>query len=87
MNFESGKNREQGEIPQADAEQEIGQEAERGFDTDFYVTDHSADTAETGSPEKLRELYADVKRDDVDSVRYDWNWRSVEPKEGEWSEE
>jgi len=29
-------------------------EKEPGFALDFYVTDHSADNAETGDPERLR---------------------------------
>jgi hypothetical protein len=68
-------------------ETEDGQEAERGFNLDFYVTDHSADSEETGSPEKLRELYADIKKDGIDSVRYDWRWTNIEAKPGEYSKE
>jgi len=61
-------------------------EKERGFDLSFYVTDHSPDHPETGSPEKLRALYEDIKRDGIQSVRYDWHWKKVEPKAGEYDE-
>lgn len=61
-------------------------EREKPFDLEFYITDHSADNPDTGSPEKLRELYTDVKKDGIESVRYDWHWRNVEPKPGEYSE-
>gem|GEM_PF-5126940 len=62
-------------------------EREPGFNLKFYVTDHSADNPDTGSPEKLRALYADVKKDGIQSIRYDWHWRNVEPEPGEWSGE
>ena len=68
-------------------EKEESQEKAPGFDFDFYITDHSADNADTGSPETLRELYADIKKDGVQSVRYDWRWTHVEPASGTWSEE
>jgi hypothetical protein len=64
---------------------ESGKEKERGFDLDFYITDHSADSELTGSPEKLHELYADIKKDGIESVRYDWRWRAIEPQQGEYS--
>jgi len=81
MKFESIEN----QSPEAESEQR--QERERGFKLDFYVTDHSAKHRETGSPEQLRELYADVKRDGITSVRYDWDWWNCEPKQGEFNEE
>jgi hypothetical protein len=62
-------------------------EKERGFKLDFYITDHSADAEVTGNPDKLRELYADIKKDGIDSVRYDWHWRNIEPKPGKYNEE
>ena len=68
-------------------EQEKSQEKVPGFDFEFYVTDHSADNADTGNPEKLKELYEDIKKDGVQSVRYDWHWRNVEPLAGTWSDE
>lgn len=76
---------ETSEIPPAELEK--NKERERGFKLDFYVTDHSADHADTGDPEKLRELYADIKRDGIESVRYDWHWRNVEPEPGKYSKE
>jgi len=54
----------------------------RSLDQEFYVTDHSADNVDTGSPERLRELYADIAKDGISSVRYDWHWNKVEPEEG-----
>lgn len=64
-----------------------GAEKERRFSLDFYITDHSADSEETGNPEKLRELYTDIKKDGIESIRYDWHWRNVEPKPGKYNEE
>ncbi len=68
---------------------EAGERKERepGFDLDFYVTDHSADNADTGNPEKLKELYEDIKKDGIQSMRYDWRWGNIEPKAGSYSEE
>ncbi len=70
MNFER--------IPTHSSEEEHDVEKEPGFDAHFYVTDHSADRADTGSPKQLRELYEDIKKDGVESVRYDWRWRNIE---------
>lgn len=81
---------EQGSAEQGGTEvREDGElrEKEPGFNLDFYVTDHSADSEETGSPEKLRELYTDIKKDGVESVRYDWRWKNIERKPGEYSKE
>jgi hypothetical protein len=50
----------------------------RGMDLQFYVTDHSPDAVETGNTEGLEALYADIKKDGVTSVRYDWRWNKVE---------
>ncbi len=44
-------------------EQEPDKEKERGFDLDFYITDHSADKRFGKTPDELRELYADIARD------------------------
>ncbi len=75
-------------VPTAQESKEASNiEKERGFDIEFYVTDHSPDNPDTGSPEKLRELYTDIKRDGVQSVRYDWHWRNVEPEAGKYSDE
>jgi hypothetical protein len=60
-------------------------EKKRGFDIDFYVTDHSADHEDTGSPEKLRELYGDIKKDGIESIRFDCHWDKLEPNEGEFN--
>jgi hypothetical protein len=69
------------------AEENEGKEKEPGFKLDFYITDHSADTEATGNPDKLRELYGDIKKDGIESVRYDWHWRNIEPKPGEYNAE
>ena len=67
------------------AEINTGKTVERHnqFDVKFYVTDHSADHADIGNPEQLRQLYADIKRDGVESVRYDWRWSLIEPQAGQ----
>lgn len=60
-------------------EKEFSPEKENPFDLEFYVTDHSADHSDTA--ENLEELYVDIKKDGVDSVRYDWRWKNIEPKQ------
>jgi hypothetical protein len=62
-------------------------EKRQPFDIRFYVTDHSPDFADTGSSDQLRELYTDIKRDGIESVRYDWRWQRIEPNHGEYSDE
>ncbi|MFA6254162.1 MAG: hypothetical protein WC640_02860 [Candidatus Paceibacterota bacterium] len=52
---------------------------------EFYVTDHSANPAKDRSREELKELYLDVKKDGITSVRYDWNWRDVEAAPGKYN--
>lgn len=61
-------------------------ERRESFDLEFYITDHSADLYRGTSLDSLRLLYADIKRDGVKSVRYDWNWREIEPQAGQYSE-
>ena len=55
------------------------QEKEPPLDLKFYVTDHSADTFDTGNRRALQDLYNDIKKNGVNSVRYDWRWKAVEP--------
>jgi len=62
-------------------------EKEGKFDIDVFVTDHSPDNPDTGSPENLRKLYQDVARDGIDRVRYDWHWGKLENKPGEFDQE
>jgi hypothetical protein len=57
-------------------------EAEKPFDFKFYVTDHAPDWQDVGSPDKLKVLYTDVKKDGIESVRYDWRWKNIEPTQG-----
>lgn len=57
------------------------------FDLKFYVTDHSADNANTNNPETLRNLYDDIKTDGISSVRYDWRWNKIESEKGEFQME
>ncbi len=49
---------------------------------DFFVTDHSADKAETADPAALRRIYRSIKEAGVGSIRYDWSWRILEPRPG-----
>ena len=76
-------------IPKKPAEKSPEQDAEmfEPFDLKFYITDHSADSDNTGSPEKLRELYTDIKKDGIDSVRYDWRWKNIEKNPGTYDQE
>jgi hypothetical protein len=62
-------------------------EMTKPFDLKFYVTDHSADNADTGSPKELKKLYEDIKKDGITSVRYDWRWNRLEEKNGEFQED
>ncbi len=62
-------------------------EAQKSYDFKFYITDHAPDFADTGSPDKLKALYADVKKDGIESVRYDWRWKNIEPAQGTVSQE
>jgi len=71
------------EIPAVENKPEQGAEMTKPFNLKFFVTDHSADDAGTGSPEKLKALYEDIAKDGVTSVRYDWRWNKIEPQKGE----
>jgi hypothetical protein len=52
----------------------------------FYITDHSADLKYGYDKERLKELYGKIKKNGVDSIRYDWRWKEINPKEGEINE-
>ena len=58
-------------------------ETEKTFNFGFYVTDHSPDFADTGDPVRLRELYSDIERDGIESIRFDWRWKNIEPIQGQ----
>ena len=51
-----------------------------------FVTDHSPDNSDTGSPENLRKLYKDVARDGIDCVRFDCHWGKLEGRQGEFDQ-
>ncbi len=90
--FGAGERTEEEENKNVEAEKgsEEGEnkvEMTEPLNIDFYVTDHSADNADTGDPKKLKCLYKDIKEDGVKSVRYDWRWNIVEPKEGNFEED
>jgi len=46
---------------------------------EFFVTDHSPDNEDTGNKEALKRLYADIAKDGIQSVRFDWRWSNVQP--------
>lgn len=71
------------ELPKRKEKDEAKGEREGEFNIDVFVTDHSPDNPDTGSPEKLRRLYKDVARDGVDRVRYDFHWGKLENQPGE----
>jgi hypothetical protein len=54
-------------------------ELTKPFNLGFYVTDHSPDIEETGNPDALRLLYEDIRKDGINSVRYDWRWNNISP--------
>lgn len=58
------------------------QEREKPFDFKINITDHSADLKKNINKDQLRELYTDIKKDGINSVRYDWHWRNIEPAPG-----
>lgn len=60
----------------------LKKEGNKPFNFEFYVTDHSPDFPYSGNPDRLRKLYADIKKDGIDSVRYDLRWRNIEPDQG-----
>jgi len=70
------------EFSQNKEKDEAKAEREGKFDIDVFVTDHSPDNADTGSPENLRKLYKDVASDGVDRVRYDFHWGKLEKQQG-----
>ncbi len=59
----------------------------REFPLEFYITDHSAKHAHTGTPEQLRRVYGDIRKDGIESVRNDWDWDKIEPAANQFSEE
>ena len=63
------------------------QDKEPPLDLKFYVTDHSPDTFDTGNTRALQDLYNDIKKDGVSSVRYDWRWKNIEPDRSQFDEE
>jgi glycosyl hydrolase family 53 len=75
MSFE---NRER-PIETSDAEHESGQSP----DIEFLVTDHSVRYPEQFSQEELKELYGDMKRHGISSVRFDMDWDEIAKSAGE----
>ena len=73
--------------PEEEKKERNKSELGEGFNIEFYVTDHSADKLDMDNPEKLKELYSDIKQDGIASIRYDWHWRNIEAKQNEYSEE
>jgi hypothetical protein len=74
-------------VEEGGLEHGVAFEREKPPELKFYVTDHSADNPDTGDPERLRELYADIKKDGIQSIRYDWRWQRIEPQAGEFNSE
>jgi len=66
----------------APVEEEKSPELTKPFNLKFYVTDHNLDIDSGKSPEELRELFADIKKDSISSIRYDWRWNRIEPGQG-----
>ena len=62
-------------------------ELTKPFDVEFYVTDHTADRKIEGTRENFKKLYADIKKDGVNSVRYDWRWSTIGPAKNNTDEE
>ncbi|MCL4416966.1 MAG: hypothetical protein M1365_09765, partial [Actinobacteria bacterium] len=58
---------------------------DNGFKGEFYVTDHRPDYPEA-TEDDLRAHYKDIKRDGVDSVRFDFRWSLIEAQRGRTNE-
>jgi hypothetical protein len=87
-NIQAKPEKEQEVIPvEKKPETSPKKETEKPFKFSFYVTDHSPDNTDTGDPTRLRELYSDVKKDGIESVRYDWRWKNIEPTQGQTNQE
>ncbi|MDE1975167.1 MAG: family 1 glycosylhydrolase [Patescibacteria group bacterium] len=56
-------------------------EKEPGLGIEFYVTDHNLRYPERSTPEKQSEVYAEMKKHGIDSVRFDVDWRRLVPDE------
>ena len=55
--------------------------------TEFFITDHSLRHPETVSPERIREMYRELKNEGIKSVRFDWDWDKVFPESGKVNDE
>lgn len=64
-------------------EPKLKEKPREGFNFTFYTTDHAPRFADTGSPDRLRALYKDIKKDGIDQVRSDWDWNLIERNPGE----
>ncbi|MCL5436142.1 MAG: hypothetical protein M1275_03615 [Patescibacteria group bacterium] len=49
---------------------------------DFFVTDHSLRHPEMVSTGQLREIYREMKRQGISSIRFDWDWDESFPESG-----
>ena len=45
---------------------------------EFFVTDHNLRANEV-SIEKQKELYIEMKKHGISSIRFDWDWKEVSP--------
>lgn len=67
---------------QNNKKERIGENEPDRFDFKFYVTDHSSDKTENFSAEELKQLYKDIEKDGIESIRYDWRWKNIEKNRG-----
>jgi hypothetical protein len=49
----------------------------------FSATDHSLRHPESVSAEEMREIYAEMKKEGIDSIRFDWDWEEIFPEDGD----
>lgn len=58
-------------------------EEKEGLGIDFFISDHNTNFQEIPI-EQERELYADMKRHGVGTVRFDIGWKEIAPQAGGW---
>jgi hypothetical protein len=56
-------------------------EAAQPLGVEFFVTDHNL-RFEANAIEQQRQLYAEMQRHGMSSIRFDWDWKEVVPSEG-----
>jgi hypothetical protein len=67
---------------EAKAERKDSPELEEDTRIKFSATDHSLRHPESVSKETTREIYAEMKKEGIDSIRFDWDWEEIFSEDG-----